>query len=124
MWEYQKAEWKLIDDFLTEADDDVARAYSKCGFSSEPDIFYGDDETFAVAVRRRVSTGSVSKVTQNPNILSDPKKGTIALNPGYKFVVSIWIGGTSHDVAVKDLPDLMSLLGEVVPLAQQAKSPD
>lgn len=122
MWQYHKqGGWSTINkDFMQEADDDVEKGYLKCGFSSEASVSYGDVESFGIEVRARTGLGEASKLVQKPNTLPS-QKDMVPLN--HNFVVSVWIGGRSHDVVVKDLPDLIHLLGQLVPLATTKDPP-
>jgi hypothetical protein len=122
MWEYSKdGGWKQIDDFIEAANaKDSEKKWELCGFNSYADFAYGERETLRMTVVRRRQT-QVPKITQ---LLSEPvpPSDTSSQNHGYNFIVVIQFGGALDKVAIRILPDLLYLLGQISPLAQNAKT--
>ena len=123
MWEYSKdGGWKAIEDFIEAANaKDSEKKWEICGFNSYADFAYGERETLRITVVRRRQQGHTPKITQ---LLTEPAPPpeTASVNHGYNFIVVIQFGGALDKVAIRHLPDLLHLLGEVGPLAQNAKT--
>jgi hypothetical protein len=123
MWEYSKdGGWKSIDDFIEAANaKDSEKKWELCGFNSYADFAYGERETLRMTVVRRRQQGHVPKITQ---MLSEPAPApdTSAMNHGFNFIVVIQFGGALDKVAIRQLPDLLDLLGQISPLTQNAKT--
>jgi len=123
MWEYSKeGGWKPIDDFIEAANaKDSEKKWELCGFNSYADFAYGERETLRMTVVRRRQQAHVPKITQ---MLSEPAPApdTSSMNHGFNFIVVIQFGGALDKVAIRLLPDLLRLLGEISPLAQHAKT--
>src|SRR4051812_42169262 len=123
MWEYSKETgWKPIDDFIEAANaKDSEKKWELCGFNSYADFAYGERETLRITVMRKRQQGHTPKMAQ---FLADPGPApdTSSMNHGYAFIVVIQFGGALDKVALRHLPDLLYLLEEVSPLAQNAKT--
>ena len=120
MWEYSKdGGWKPIDDFIEAANArDSEKKWEVCGFNAYADFAYGERETLRITVMRRRQQGHAPKITQ---LLVEPMLQTESPSTahGYNFIVVIQFGGSLDKVAMKHLPDLLHLLGEISPLARK-----
>src|SRR3954468_14452440 len=123
MWEYSKdGGWKPIDDFIESADaKDSEKKWEACGFNSYADFAYGERETLRITVVRRRQQSHTPKITQFL-VEPSPAAQTSSSSHGYNFIIVIQFGGALDKVAMKQLPDLLHLLGEISPLAQNAKT--
>ena len=123
MWDYSKdGGWKPIDDFIEAANaKDSEKKWEVCGFNAYADFAYGERETLRITVMRRRQQGHTPKIAQ---LLAEsaPQAEPPSTAHGYNFIVVIQFGGSLDKVAMKHLPDLLHLLGEISPLAQNAKT--
>jgi hypothetical protein len=125
MWEYTNDHgWKPIEDFIEAAKaKDSERKWEECGFNSYADFAYGDRETLRMTVMRRRRTGPVLKPAPSPD--EPPVPPPIEAKPAnldYNFIVVIQFGGALDKIALKTLPDLLKLLADIGPLAENAKT--
>jgi hypothetical protein len=123
MWAYSRdGGWTEIEDFIEAATArDSEKKWEACGFNSYADFAYGERETFRITVMRRRQASHLPKPPPGagePQVVMDTK----STNPGYNFIVVIQFGGNLDKVALKTLPDLLKLLMEISPLAQNAKT--
>lgn len=102
MWSFGiEAGWKKIDDFLAAPGvDDAAERRKRAGFSSYAHMAVGD---------RRLASCCV-------DVFNRDERRSDATAPQYEFLVVIEIGHVEHRVAVKELPDLLELLRQTLPL--------
>jgi len=123
MWEYSKdGGWKAVEDFIETANaKDSEKKWELCGFNSYADFAYGERETLRITVVGRRQQSHAPKITQ---FLTEPAPApeTTSVSHGYNFIVVIQFGGALDKVAIRHLPDLLHLLGQVSPLALNAKT--
>ncbi|HEX8988428.1 MAG TPA: hypothetical protein VF816_10735 [Rhodocyclaceae bacterium] len=103
MWSFGISDgWQQIDDFLAEQGvDDEAEQRRRAGFTGYAGLAVGD---------RRVACYCV-EVFNRDERRSEHKA------PQYGFLVVLDIGHVRQRVAVKELPDLLELMRQTVPLA-------
>ena len=125
MWEYSKDHgWKPIEDFIEAAKaKDSEKKWEECGFNAYADFAYGDRETLRMTVMRRRRVGPVIKPTlslEDPPL--PPPMETKPANIEYNFIIVVQFGGALDKIATRTLPDLLKLLSEISPLAENAKT--
>ncbi len=94
--------WQEIADFLSKPEvNDYEKELRLAGFSSYRAFAVGDPDV-----------GSFCIEVYNRDLVQENQDGH-----QYEFLVSITIGDLVHHIAVQKLPDLITLLREVVPLS-------
>jgi hypothetical protein len=103
LWSYSIADgWHKIDDFLAATgNEDPAEQRKRAGFTGCPGLAVGD---------RRIACCCVE-------VFNRDERRSEHLEPQYEFLVFIDIGHVQQRVAVKQLPDLLELMRQTIPLA-------
>jgi len=125
MWAYSiSTGWQAIEDFVEAAKaKDSEKKWEECGFNTHADFAYGDRETLRMTVMRRRRLGPVLK----PSLSAEepPLPAPVEAKPAnaeYNFIVVVQFGGALDKIALKSLPDLLNLLTQISPLAENAKT--
>ncbi|HEX8963267.1 MAG TPA: hypothetical protein VF801_09715 [Rhodocyclaceae bacterium] len=103
MWSFSNAEgWRKIEDFLAATGmEDPADQRRKAGFTGFPGLSVGD---------RRVACCCVE-------VFNRDERRAEHREPQYGFLVFLDIGHVQQRIAVKELPDLLELMRQTMPLA-------